>query len=42
MCLEVRRDLLVREWRPLRELEVDAQKVARIADVVAGVLVGER
>ena len=30
-CVEVRRDLLVREFTPLRQLEPDQQKVARVA-----------
>jgi Omp85 superfamily domain len=30
-CVEVRRDLLVKEFRPLRQLEPDPAKVARVA-----------
>lgn len=31
LCLEVRRDLLVRQWRPFHEMEVDAVAVDRLA-----------
>jgi hypothetical protein len=34
-CLEVRRDLLVDEWRPLEPKTVDDAKVARVAEVLA-------
>ncbi len=31
LCLELRRDLLVREWRPFEEMEVDPRAVERLA-----------
>jgi len=38
MALEVRRDLLVPEWRPFEETFADPAKTARVADVLAPVL----
>jgi hypothetical protein len=43
-CVEVRRDLLVRDFTPLRQLEPDEAKVARVAGAlcraVRGALAG--
>jgi hypothetical protein len=43
-CVEVRRDLLVRAFTPLRQLEADDAKVARVAGAlckaVRGALAG--
>jgi len=41
LCLEVRRDLLVEEWRPLEPKTVDDAKVARVARVLAPALAPE-
>lgn len=38
MALEVRRDLLVPQWRPFEETFADLAKTARVADVLAPVL----
>ena len=38
LCLEVRRDLLVREFTPFAEMEADPAKTARIAAVLASAL----
>ncbi len=35
LCLEVRRDLLVDEWTPFAEMQPNAEKIARAANVVA-------
>jgi hypothetical protein len=40
LCLEMRRDLLVREWRPFAEMEVDPAKADRMADALARALLG--
>lgn len=38
VCLEVRRDLLVPQWRPFEETIADADKVERVADVLVPAL----
>lgn len=38
LCLEVRRDLLVRAWTPFAPMEADPAKVARFADPIAAAL----
>jgi hypothetical protein len=38
MCLEVRRDLLVPEWRPFEETFAAPEKTERVADVLVPVL----
>jgi hypothetical protein len=38
LCLEVRRDLLVRDWKPLAPKTVDEAKASRIAAVLAPVM----
>ncbi len=38
LCLEVRRDLLVQEWRPFEEMHVDPTKVEPVANLLAAVL----
>jgi len=40
LCLEVRRDLLVDEWRALREMSISPAKVARVAEALAVVVLG--
>lgn len=41
LCLELRRDLLVQDWRPFEEMQVDAAAVDRLAGpLVAAVLAG--
>ncbi len=37
-ALELRRDLVVREWRPFEPMEADEEKVARVAAVLAPAL----
>lgn len=38
LCLEVRRDLLVRAWTPFAPMEADPAKVARFADPISAAL----
>jgi hypothetical protein len=38
LCVEMRRDLLVREFTPFAEMETDPAKIARMAGVLARAL----
>lgn len=40
LCLELRRDLLVKKFTPFQEMDVDADKAARVAAVLAEAFVG--
>jgi hypothetical protein len=40
LCLEMRRDLLVREFTPFAEMDTDPAKTARVAAVLAAALAG--
>jgi len=40
LCIEMRRDLLMREFTPFQEMEIDPAKADRMAVALAGALVG--